>query len=388
MIMTRSTLLKATRSLLACLPLIVGCMQTAAQMPASDAGRAAFVLGSNYGEGFRIYARYPQLSGEARTFFDDAMRNAAGGAKRLGVQFDATPPYVDPKSSDALGAIARAMSDRARAISVAIDARWGSQVASVFELGYRAIIATETVPYLPANVQVEDIRDLRMLAKRAGVPGAVFEKYAAALLAKDQKAAIFASMTFKREVLAQYEAATPMTADQARRLLNTWLAGVKVSLAAIGRTHGASPDVVERLFREARERASAVDFRIPSLPEAESKKPADMARMLHYLMNEVGEKVVDDVRSRLGERYAAIFELAVKSSIALILYGPETGEGDLTPALISAIERTATTAGLPSEVWRALVQKMRARRPYADVKAEIQRMQGLTEDYFRGIAGG
>lgn len=386
--MSRTASRWTSRVFLAWLLFGAGGAQGAASEATREAERGAFVLGANYGNAMRIYVRYPRLAGEAREYFNDAMRDAAGGAKVLGVQLDATPPYVDPSRSDAAGAIARAMSDRARGIAVAIDARWGSRLAAVFELGYRAMFSTEFVPNLPPALQAEEVAVLRKAARQAGVPASVVEKYVSALTAGDQKAAVYASMTFKREVLAQFEAATPMTPEEARRLLNTWLAGEKVSFAVLGRLYGADAAAVDRLFKEARGRAAVFNVQLPSLPDVYSKKPSDMARALHYLMNEVGGQVSDDIRSRLGERYAAMFELAVKSSIALVMYGPETGEGDLTPALVSAIERTATTARLPPDTWRPLLQKMNARRPYPEIKAEIQRAQQHTEDHLRALAGG
>src|SRR5262249_21383295 len=158
-----------------------------------------------YGEATRMQVRYPTLAGEARTYYDQSMAEAAGAAKALGVQIDTTPAAAEPGASSPGVAVARKMTERAGVVSVAIDAKWGSRVSAAFQLGYRSMLATETVPYLPPAMQADSLGGLRKLSELAGVSKATLDKYVAALTAKDGKAAIFGSLTFKRDVLAQYE---------------------------------------------------------------------------------------------------------------------------------------------------------------------------------------
>jgi hypothetical protein len=351
-----------------------------------DAIRAAFLFGCDVGAAARLQIRHPTLQEGARSLFDQTMKDAATSAQRLGTTVDTAPVPVDA-GGNSVGVVASAMNDRAQAAFVAIDARWGTSVAYAFMLGFRAMLATEYVPLLPVATAAEVLNELREMARRAGVSAAIVERYAADLRSPDRRTQAEGSIAFRRNVLAQLEAAVPLSAEQGRRLLNTWLAGSQLSLAALGRAHGAAPAAVDRMFAGARERARALGIQVPSLPESDSKSPRDLATVLYYLMNEVGERVVDSIRPRLGEQFAALFELSVKMPIAIILYGPEPGADDLTPALVSAIERTAKDARLPQEIWRGVPDKMRQRRPHAEVKADIQESMARIETHYRRLAG-
>jgi hypothetical protein len=358
-----------------------------AQKGVPDTVRSSFILGAEFGDATRLHLIHPRLDGSGRRLFDEAMKGAASVAQQLRVPFDASAVPIDAVGSGAAGIIGGAMNNRATATSAAIDARHGSIAMTAFMLGFRAAVVTEYVPALPAAEQGEALDGLLAMARRLGLADAIVRRYASALRSTDRRIQVDGSMQFRRDVLAQFEVSNQTGAEHARQLLNIWLSGKGLSMAALGRAYGADPASTERLFIEARERARALDIRLPALPESDTKSPRDIAQVLHYLMGEVGERVADDVRLRLGERYAALFELAVKMSVAIILYGPEPGEGNVNSALISAIERTATTSRLPSELWRAVPQRMSERRPSEEVKAAIQASFERVEAYYRRLAG-
>jgi hypothetical protein len=304
------------------------------------------------------------------------MADAGSYAESLGLSFETAPSIVgaDPALEiivDAKGQV-DAMARKLFTLS-------GASTAAALTLGFKSTVASQTIPYLNGEAREDTIDELRALAAQADIPQATVDQYVAALAAGGGgDTAISAAFTFKDDVMRHLETAEPDAGAVARRQLAVWRMGWELGLAALGQTQGADPALIERMFNGCSAYADALRVSLPMLPEA-AEGAEDTARVLHYLLNEAGERVAGELGNLYGPRATALWELATKSTIALILYGPDDEMG---LALADAMERAALKAELPRSTYASAIDKMRTRQPYPDVKAELRAMSDRIGAHF------
>lgn len=168
----------------------------------------------------------------------------------------------------------------------------------------------------------------------------------------------------------------------AGRLLSLWLAGKNLSLGLLVKAHGADPGVVGRTLEHARANVRVLGLVFPRPPDVNSSSPADLARVLHYLIDAAGRGVVETVRTRFGETASAVFELAIKMPILVILYAPDAGESGFNVSFFSVMRRCLAEAGMPAEICGQVIESVRERRPHDEVKAEIFAAFDRIEEFF------
>lgn len=358
--------LRATAVGLALLASVCGVHEARAQDVESV--RSAFTLGFQYGLAKLVHAKNPSLEGEARAAYDDWMADASSSAEALGLSIETAPGDVGDDPAVQVIVDAKEQIDL---MARRIFTLRGAPTAAALTLGFRSTVATQTIPYLNPEARQDAADELRALAVQAGIPRTTVDRYAAALVAGGGgDAAISAAFQFKDDLMRHLETAGPDAGAIARRQLAVWRMGWELGLAALGQTQGADPAMVERMFNGCRAYADALRVSLPMLPEA-AEGAGDTARVLHYLLEEAGERVAGDLGNLYGPRAKGLWELATKSTIALILYGPDDEMG-LT--LADAMERAALRAELPPPTYAGVIAKMRARQPYPTVKAELAAM--------------
>jgi hypothetical protein len=273
---------------------------------------------------------------------------------------------------------------RFNAVSVGIAARQGRPVAFASVVGFRVVMAPEYVPMLDPAQQDESMNELRVAIAGSGLPVAPFNPLEPILRAKSSYRKAL------HEVFAFHDAVIDFLEDQLlqdgafnRVRTNVWELGTKVCMAALGRSEGAPPDMVERMFDQSVAIAHAIELRLPVIPETGADKAESRATILHYMFSDVGKSLASDIEALYGRGTVAILELAIKSSIALLIYGPEDDMGD---ALSSAMERAAVKARLPQELWRPLTSAMKGRAPYREVKARVAELQRTVGEFLEAQA--
>jgi hypothetical protein len=331
--------------------------------------RSAFLLGFYYGNAHNVYSQNLSLSGDARSIYDSWMSDASEQAQRLDVALDTFPPPVDKSSSSARYDAIRAGRRLRAVVSIKLMGKYGGQAAAALELGYVGALAFEYLPFLTSEYQQKDVEEFRQLAAKMELPESIVNNYTNALIAsKDRKQNVLAMLDFKKAVVRHYEGLQIATTKGARNQLYIWRMGWKLGLATLGQTRGASPDIVDGMFEESRAFAEALGIRIPTLPEASTDSARDTAQAFHFLLSQAGEFVNPQLESRYGPRASALFELSIKSTLAMLLYGSDDEMGQ---TLRNVVERSGRKAGLPSHIYEPLVRKMSARAPYPTVKQEI-----------------
>ena len=151
-----------------------------------------------------------------------------------------------------------------------------------------------------------------------------------------------------------------------------WELGGKLSFAALGAANGAPAASVDRVFQSAKELAAGLGVDIPPLPERSLDVAKAQADALGYLLKDAGAPVAQKLGSTYGADHSALFEVAVKSNLLLMLYSPGEQEGK---TIADLIRRRAPDAKLPEELWRDVPTKIAAGAYFDDVKSAVAKMQ-------------
>ena len=147
-----------------------------------------------------------------------------------------------------------------------------------------------------------------------------------------------------------------------------WELGKSLSFAALIRGKHGPDDVVKSTLMKVSENAQALNVSVPAPSKLTDDASADTAAAIQFLLETAGKPLYNSLQKSHGDEHAALFELATKSSLLMMLYQP----GDSTStSFASAIERAAKKAKLETEVWKPLTDKIQNEEPQAKVSAEI-----------------
>ena len=176
--------------------------------------------------------------------------------------------------------------------------------------------------------------------------------------------------TNARTVSATVESAPPPRSVNTRRA--AWLLGSKLSMAALAHDRGVAADDVPRWFEEIRSMADLLQTSVAELPDrpAESEGDATSRQVLSYLLDQ-GKQIGGDLATDHGADHAALFEVAMKSNLLLVLYKPGSSVVD---HLSTAIAVGAPRANLPPELSRPLLDMLASGSSPATVRAAVRRM--------------
>jgi hypothetical protein len=163
----------------------------------------------------------------------------------------------------------------------------------------------------------------------------------------------------------------PATVGAPPTKLIVWALGSRLSLAALGYHQGASREAVDSVLTKARALAAEVGVEVPDLPRKTGRDSADAAAVLHYLLVETGQLIGRTIGERYGAEHAALFEVALKSNLLLLLYVPGGKEG---AEIAAVLLQRGGKAALPARLWQPLIDKIGARATYPDLKQAVFRM--------------
>ncbi|HUF02540.1 MAG TPA: tetratricopeptide repeat protein [Aridibacter sp.] len=154
--------------------------------------------------------------------------------------------------------------------------------------------------------------------------------------------------------------------DSKKRL--AWELGSNLSVSGALHAQGADRALVARRFGAAKKAGSALGITIPDLPAVSGNKVNDIALILRYLLVSNGTPIGNILQQNLGAEHAAIFEIALKSNLLLMMYGP--GEST-TNTIANVIRNRRTTANLPNAMTDPLLQLIARQATFEEVKAEL-----------------
>lgn len=155
-----------------------------------------------------------------------------------------------------------------------------------------------------------------------------------------------------------------------------WNLADKLSMAAI--LYDLKGAETSDSLSKAKILAAEVGAVVPMFPIKTGEKSKDTAAILAYLLNDVGKNVGGSVKTKYGQKEAALFEMSLKSNVLLMLYAP----GDSMGKTVAKVVRSdAKAADLPENLWLPTVTKIESGASFDDVKDAIMEMHTDVSQY-------
>jgi len=158
-----------------------------------------------------------------------------------------------------------------------------------------------------------------------------------------------------------------------------WLLGDNLSIAALLYNQGAPNDSVDRFLSKAKKIADIFGLTIKPFPAKGGSSASSSADMLHYLIAGDGAALGGALVRKYDEAHGALFEVAVKSNLLILLYAP----GDsLGRSIADVIKSRLTAIHLPENLWSNLVTLVNSKGAVDAVKQAVFKMHKDVADYF------
>jgi hypothetical protein len=137
-------------------------------------------------------------------------------------------------------------------------------------------------------------------------------------------------------------------------------------------------------MEDARTAAKYLGTTIADLPEPASASDGSPAsrQVMNFLLVH-GQRIGSEVLKQHGPEQSALFEIALKSNILLLLYNPGSSAGN---SVAAAISQAAPQAKLPTAYWQPLVEALGKQVPQSDVRAAVRKMHIDVDRYLAQTA--
>lgn len=181
---------------------------------------------------------------------------------------------------------------------------------------------------------------------------------------------------------APVQPAAPPTSRSPRRI--AWLLGSNLSLAALANDRAAAPEKVADWFDKSQRLAKLLGTAVDELPPrpADGNPIPNADHAIDYLFAH-GATIGRFAAKQYGDDHAALFELAVKSNMLLVLYQPGA---PVVKSLTVAIEQSGERAGLPVELLQPLVQLLDAGATPKEVRDAVLDFHANVDRYLSTAA--
>jgi hypothetical protein len=158
-----------------------------------------------------------------------------------------------------------------------------------------------------------------------------------------------------------------------------WHLGSRLSLAALASDRRLAANNVPIWFEDAKAAAKLLGTSITDLPEpaAADDKSLISSQAFDYLVTKA-KPIGRDIAKQHGPEDAALFEIAIKSNLLLLMYTPEAPAGN---SIAAAILQAAPKAKLPDELWKPLVEALNKQAPQSDVRTAVRTMHVNVDRY-------
>jgi tetratricopeptide (TPR) repeat protein len=154
----------------------------------------------------------------------------------------------------------------------------------------------------------------------------------------------------------------------ASSMADAYQLGSKLGLAGAFHAQGDQPALAQRQFAEATAAATALGIKLPPLPKTKGNKIDDTATVLAYLLNSTGNPIGAILNKNFGGEHGYIFEIALKSNILLMLYGP----GDSTSnTILSVLRDRSTKSNIVGGLTEQLIVLIDRKATFDAVKQEV-----------------
>ena len=157
-----------------------------------------------------------------------------------------------------------------------------------------------------------------------------------------------------------------------------WQLGSQLSVAGVLLVDSNDKALVDRQFARASAAASKFGLKLPALPVRTGQKVEDSAAVLQYLLGATGNPIGAILRKNYGPEHAAVFEIALKANILIILYGPGEKEAD---TIANVIRKRRVDAKLPNGMTDPLLALIDRGATYNEVKNALFDLNDLAPNF-------
>lgn len=158
-----------------------------------------------------------------------------------------------------------------------------------------------------------------------------------------------------------------------------WLLGDNLSLAALLYNQGAASDMTDRFMAKAKKIADIFGVEIKPFPAKASDSAQASADIIHYLIAGDGAEVGAALAQKYDQAHGILFEVAVKSNLLIMLYGP----GDsLGKSIAQVIQTRLTSINLPDRLWTQVVTLVNKGASADEVKDAVFKMHKDIADFY------
>jgi hypothetical protein len=178
------------------------------------------------------------------------------------------------------------------------------------------------------------------------------------------------------------QSAAPVALPKVRRAV--WTLGSRLSLAALAHDRRMAANRIPTWLDEAQSACKLLGTTVPELPEPAAAGDTSLAsrQVIDYLLSQ-GQRIGRELAKQYGPEQAALFEVALKSNLLMLLYSPGS---DATTSISTAIVRAAPKAELPDILWYPLVERMNNKASLDDVRTAVRKMHSDVDGYLAKAA--
>jgi hypothetical protein len=163
-----------------------------------------------------------------------------------------------------------------------------------------------------------------------------------------------------------------------------WILGSRLSLAALAHDRRMAANSIPTWLDEAQSACKVLGTTVPEFPEPAAVGDTSLAsrQVIDYLLAQ-GQRIGRELAKQYGPEQAALFEVAMKSNLLLLLYNPGS---DSTASISSAILHAAPKAELPDILWYPLVERINKKESLDDVRTAVRKMHRDVDGYLAKAA--
>jgi hypothetical protein len=158
-----------------------------------------------------------------------------------------------------------------------------------------------------------------------------------------------------------------------------WLLGDNLSLAALLYNQGVADEMVDRFLSKAKKIADIFSIEIKPFPAKAADSAEASADIIHYLIAGDGAQIGVALAQKYDQEHGILFEVAVKSNLLILLYGP----GDsLGKSIAEVIKSRFESINLPDRLWSNVVTLVNNGASQDDVKQAVFKMHKDIADFY------
>jgi hypothetical protein len=151
-----------------------------------------------------------------------------------------------------------------------------------------------------------------------------------------------------------------------------WLLGDKLSLAALLYNQGGNASaMVDDILAKAKTVADILGVEVKPFPAKATKSAEASADIIHYLIQGEGADIGIVLAKKYNQEHGVLFEVAVKSNLLILLYGPEDNIGQ---SIATVVKSRMEGIRMPPRLWQDVVRLVTTRRPQQAVKDAVFKM--------------